>query len=50
MSKRWSDSIRLHADFPDKYKNAVVKAAGLCAVKKHLGEPPAFDISAVKNA
>jgi len=50
MISRVSIEIRLPADFPDKYKNAVVKAAELCAVKKHLGRPPSFDISAVKNA
>jgi len=42
--------IQLPADFPEKYKNAVVTAAGLCTVKKCLGEPPSFNIFAVKNA
>ena len=32
-------------DFPDIYKNALVKTARLCAVKKHLDNPPRIDIS-----
>ena len=35
--------------FPDKYKNAVIKAAGLCAVKKHLEQPPQIEISVTKS-
>jgi putative redox protein len=30
--------------FPEKYRAAIVKAAGLCSVKKHLANPPAIDI------
>lgn len=32
--------ILLPADFPDKYKEAVVKSVNLCAVKRHLIAPP----------
>lgn len=32
-------------DFPDKYKKAIVNAMELCSVKKHLSQPPRFDIS-----
>ncbi|MBN1182883.1 MAG: OsmC family protein [Bacteroidales bacterium] len=32
--------IQLPPDFPDKYKEAVIKSANLCAVKKHLHDPP----------
>ena len=42
--------IRLPADFPDKYKKAVVAAAELCSVKKYLGRPPSFNIYAVNDA
>jgi putative redox protein len=34
-------------DFPEKYYDALVKSASLCAVKKHIEEPPAFDIRTV---
>ncbi len=36
--------IQLPPDFPPKYKKAVVKAAELCFVKKHLISPPKFNI------
>ncbi|PLW91832.1 MAG: osmotically inducible protein C [Marinilabiliales bacterium] len=31
--------IDLPEDFPEKYKNAIIKAADQCAVKKYLQEP-----------
>lgn len=36
--------IQLPPDFPEKYKNAVIRAADQCAVKKHLENPPQFDV------
>ncbi|MCK4762669.1 MAG: OsmC family protein [Candidatus Aminicenantes bacterium] len=36
--------IKLPDSFPEKYKNAVVHTAGLCAVKKHLENPPEFNV------
>lgn len=36
--------IKLPADFPDKYREAVIRAADQCAVKKHLAQPPNFTI------
>lgn len=38
--------IQLPADFPEKYKDAVIRSADQCAVKKHLAHPPAFEIKA----
>ena len=38
--------IELPADFPKKYKSALIKTAQLCAVKKHLENPPAFKVEA----
>lgn len=38
--------IVLPTSFPDKYRNAIVKAAGLCTVKKVLMDPPEFEITA----
>jgi len=32
--------IKLPEDFPDKFKDAVINSAELCAVKKHLHNPP----------
>ncbi len=36
--------IRLPEGFPDKHREAVIRAADLCAVKKHILNPPAFEI------
>jgi len=36
--------IQLPEDFPDKYKEAVINSANLCAVKRHMQEPPAFGV------
>ena len=37
--------LQLPAAFPEKYRAAIVNAMNLCAVKKHLHEPPAFEIT-----
>lgn len=34
--------IKLPADFPTQYREAVVRVANLCTVKKHLVDPPEF--------
>lgn len=39
--------IQLPADFPEKYKEAVVNAADLCAVKRHLLNPPKIVVKPV---
>jgi putative redox protein len=36
--------IQLPADFPEKYKTAVIRSADQCAVKKHMENPPQFDV------
>ena len=36
--------IILPAAFPEKYRAAVIQAAQLCAVKKHLENPPKFNL------
>lgn len=38
--------IKLPADFPEKYTAAVIRAADQCSVKRHLDNPPRFEISA----
>ena len=40
-------AIRLPPDFPEKQREAVIRAADLCAVKKHIFDPPAFEIRTV---
>jgi len=36
--------IVLPAVFPEKYRAAVIQAAQLCTVKKHLENPPKFNL------
>jgi putative redox protein len=36
--------IQLPADFPEKYKAAVINSAELCAVKKTINNPPKFEV------
>jgi putative redox protein len=36
--------INVPKDFPEKYKNAVVKAANFCTVKRNLLKPPIIEI------
>ena len=36
--------IVLPPEFPEKYRRAVMKAAELCAVTKHLQEPPVIEV------
>lgn len=44
MIKKVNLEIKLPPTFPEKYQKAVIQAASLCAVKKHLESPPEFDI------
>ena len=37
--------IQLPTGFPERYEKAVMRAAGACSVKKHLEQPPQFEIS-----
>jgi len=41
--------LTLPPSFPEKYRAAIVNAMNLCAVKKHLHEPPAFNVTAVTS-
>jgi ribosomal protein S12 methylthiotransferase accessory factor len=36
-------NLSLPSDFPEKYKDALIKAIDLCHVKKHFSEPPEFE-------
>jgi putative redox protein len=56
MTNSWNDQahlaeniaieITLPADFPEKYRRALIRVAGMCTVKRHLENPPAFVITA----
>jgi len=36
--------IQVPSEFPEKYYNALVRSAEQCAVKKHMEQPPQFNV------
>jgi putative redox protein len=44
MVERIELDIQVPPTFPEKYKDAVIRSAQLCAVKKHFENPPTFDV------
>jgi ribosomal protein S12 methylthiotransferase accessory factor len=42
--------IRVPSSFPEKYRDALIRAAEQCAVKKHLENPPQFSVSTTVTA
>lgn len=39
--------IEVPPDFPEKYHKALIRAADQCAVKRHLADPPEFEVRTV---
>jgi putative redox protein len=39
--------IEVPPDFPEKYKEPIIRSVDLCAVKKHMVNPPEFEIKTV---
>lgn len=37
-------NVELPAQFPEKYRDAVVRAIDQCSVKRHIIEPPEFEV------
>ncbi len=46
MIEKISIEIQLPSEFPEKYKEAVIKAVDGCSVKAHIFNPPVFQIEA----
>ncbi len=56
LSTQWDEDKKMHTqvlihiqlpkEFPEKYKNAVIKTVNLCSVKKHIFTPPTFKVEA----
>jgi len=46
MIEKIDITVFLPPEFPEKYREAVIKAAKQCAVKKHIFEPPEFTLRA----
>lgn len=47
MIDRVEIDVRLPEGFPEQYREAAIRAAGACAVKKHLERPPGVEVRAV---
>lgn len=45
LVRKVSLEIRVPQGFPEKYRDTLIKTAELCTVKRHLHEPPAFDVT-----
>ena len=41
--------IQLPDDFPDKYRDMVIRSANKCSVKKHIQQAPEFEVYTIKN-
>ncbi len=46
IPSRFKLNIQLPADFPEKYRSAVINAAELCLVKKTINNSPLFEVTA----
>ncbi|NQT85016.1 OsmC family protein [bacterium] len=46
MLSRIEIEIQLPEGFPEKYREAVIRSAELCAVTKHMYDPPRIDVRA----
>ena len=45
MISRVELEIQVPPDFPEKYKDALIRSAEQCAVKKHLESPPQMSVT-----
>lgn len=45
MVERIDLEIQVPPEFPEKYHQALIRAAEMCAVKKHLEHPPQFRVT-----
>jgi len=44
MINKIAIEIQLPSEFPERYRERIVKVAEQCSVKKHIQSPPLFDI------
>ena len=47
MVARLGLDIEVPPTFPERYYDALVRAANQCAVKKHIEKPPAFEVRTI---
>ena len=46
MIEKMKLDLKLPPEFPEKYKAAIIRSMDLCTVKKHMMDPPAFELTA----
>lgn len=49
IGKIWID-VQLPAEFPERYKRAILKAVDTCSVKLHLLKPPVIEVGLKTSA
>jgi len=42
--------VMLPAEFPEKYREAIIRAVDQCAVKKAIADPPEFEVATIVPA
>jgi ribosomal protein S12 methylthiotransferase accessory factor len=47
MIGKMTIDLHLPPGFPQEYRDAVVRAMELCSVKRHIHQPPVFEVKAV---
>ena len=50
MISKITIEIELPPDFPEKYKEPLIRAVDLCSVKRHMIDPPRFEIVTVTGS
>jgi len=48
--ERMTISVHLPEDFPEKYRPAILRSIDHCTVKRHILEPPVFDVEIAEQA
>ena len=46
VCQKLSIDLKVSSTFPEKYKKAIIRTMDLCSVKKHIINPPEFEIKA----
>jgi len=44
---KFTITLQLPKEFPEKYRNSIIRSMNLCAVKKHIIDPPEFEMAAI---
>jgi putative redox protein len=50
MISRITLDIEVPPGFPEKYRQSLIRVVDLCTVKKHMLDPPEFDIQVVERS